>query len=127
MEEIQTYKLNKVVHRATQSSISLSMFVHTCNNNLMCVSLRMCIYVPVCVFVLCSMWPRHRMLQCHVLRSSERQSVCAVMVDQLRDTGEDAAALIQREAQTLHALRLSHNDVHTTLTGLKSDGVFAGS
>lgn len=89
----------------------------------------MCIYVLVCLLVLCacSVWPGHRMLQGHVLCSSERQSVCAVMVDQLRDTGEDAAALIQREAQTLHALGLSHNDVHTTLTGLQSNGVFAGS
>lgn len=57
------------------------------------------------------------MLQGHVLCSSERQSVCAVVVDQLRNTGEDTAALIQGEAQALHTLGLGHNDVHTTLTG----------
>lgn len=82
-----------------------------------------------CLFILCacSVWPGHRVLQGHVLCSSERQSVSAVMVDQLRDTGEDAAALVQCEAQTFNALRLGHNDVHTTLTGLQSDGVLAGS
>lgn len=92
-------------------------------------SLRMCIYVPVCLFVLyaCSVRPGHRMLQGHVLCSSERQSVCAVVVDQLRDTGEDAATLIQGETQAFNALSLGHNDVHTTLTGLQSDGVLAGS
>lgn len=57
------------------------------------------------------------MLQGHVLCSSERQSVCAVVMDQLRDTGEDTATLIQGEAQALDALSLGHNDVHTTLTG----------
>lgn len=67
------------------------------------------------------------MLQGHMRCSSEGQSVRAVVVDQLRDAGEDTAALIQREAQTLNALRLGHNDVHTTLTGLQSDGVLAGS
>lgn len=74
-----------------------------------------------------SVWSGHRMLQGHVLGSGERQSVCAVVVDQLRDIGEDATTLIQRVAQALDALGLSHNDVHTTLTGLQSDGVFAGS
>lgn len=85
-------------------------------------------HVPVRLFVLyaCSVWPGHRMLQGHVLGSSERQSVCTVVVDQLRDTGEDTATLIQGEAQALNALRLGHNDVHTTLTGLQSDGVLAG-
>lgn len=39
------------------------------------------------------------------------------MVDQLRNTGEDAATLIQGEAQTLNALSLSHDDVHAALTG----------
>lgn len=57
------------------------------------------------------------MLQGHVLGSSERQSVCAVMVDQLRDVGEDTTALIQCVAQALAALSLGHDDVHTTLTG----------
>lgn len=57
------------------------------------------------------------MLQGHVLRSSERQSVRAVVMDQFRNTGEDAATLIQGEAQALHALSLGHDDVHTTLTG----------
>lgn len=65
----------------------------------------------------CSVWPGHRMLQGHVLCSSERQSVCAVVMDQFRNTGEDAATLIQGEAQALNALSLGHNDVHTTLTG----------
>lgn len=82
-------------------------------------SLCMCVYVPVCLFVLyaCSVWPGHRMLQGHVLCSSERQSVCAVVVDQLRDTGEDTATLIQGEAQALNTLSLGHNDVHAALTG----------
>ncbi len=57
------------------------------------------------------------MLQGHVLSSSERQSVCAVVVDQLRDTGEDTATLIQSEAQALNTLSLGHNDVHAALTG----------
>lgn len=57
------------------------------------------------------------MLQGHVLGSSERQPVYAVVVDQLRDAGEDAATLIQGEAQALNALSLGHNDVHTALTG----------
>ena len=57
------------------------------------------------------------MLQGHELSSSERQSVCAVVVDQLRDIGEDTATLIQCVAQALAALSLGHNDVHTTLTG----------
>lgn len=57
------------------------------------------------------------MLQGHVLCSSERQSVCAVVVDQLGDAGEDAATLVQGEAQTLNALSLGHDDVHTALTG----------
>lgn len=57
------------------------------------------------------------MLQGHVLRSSERQPVCAVVMDQFWNTGEDAATLIQGEAQALNALSLGHNDVHTTLTG----------
>lgn len=61
--------------------------------------------------------PVHRMLQGHVLCSSERQPVCAIVVDQLRNTGEDAATLIQGEAQTLNALSLGHDDVHTALTG----------
>lgn len=61
--------------------------------------------------------PVHRMLQGHVLRSGERQSVCAVMVDQLGNTREDAATLVQGEAQTLNALSLGHDDVHTALTG----------
>lgn len=61
--------------------------------------------------------PVHRMLQGHVLCSSERQPVCAVVVDQLGDTGEDAATLIQGEAQTLYALSLGHDDVHAALTG----------
>ena len=52
-----------------------------------------------------------------MLCSSERQPVCAVVVDQFRDTGEDAATLVQCEAQTLNTLRLGHNDVHTALTG----------
>lgn len=73
------------------------------------------------------MWPGYRMLKGHVLGSSERQSVRTVVVDQLRDTGEDTATLIQGEAQALNALSLGHNDVHTTLTGLQSDGVLAGS
>ena len=64
-----------------------------------------------------SVRPGHRMQQGHVLGSSERQSVCAVVVDQLRDAGEDAATLIQCVAQALAALSLGHNDVHTTLTG----------
>ena len=59
------------------------------------------------------------MLQGHVLCSSERQPVCAIVVDQLRNTGEDTATLIQGEAQTLNALRLGHNDVYTALTGPK--------
>lgn len=87
-------------------------------------------HVHLCpsVFVLyaCSVWLRHRMLQGHVLCSSERQSVCAVVVHQLRDTGKDAATLVQGEAQALHALGLGHNDVHTALTGLQSNGVLAG-
>lgn len=57
------------------------------------------------------------MLQGHVLCSGERQPVCAVVVDQLGNTGEDAATLIQGEAQTLNALSLGHDDVHTALTG----------
>lgn len=62
-----------------------------------------------------------------MLCSSERQSVRVVVVDQLRDTGEDTATLIQCVAQALTALGLGHNDVHTTLAGLQSDGVLAGS
>lgn len=79
----------------------------------------MCIHIPVCLLFLdaCSVWPGYGMLQGHVLYSSERQSVCAVAVDQLRDAREDTAALIQCEAQTLGTLRLGHDDVHTTLTG----------
>lgn len=119
------------------------MCVYACINMLLCVHLCIhdvqyaharvcvcvCVHVPVCLFVLHarSVRPGHRMLQGHVRRSSERQSVCAVVVDQLRDAGEDAATLIQREAQTLNALRLGHDDVHTTLAGLQSDGVLAGS
>lgn len=63
------------------------------------------------------MWPGHRMLQGHVLCSSKRQSVCAVVVDELRDTGEHTATLIQCVAHALTALSLGHNYVHTTLTG----------
>lgn len=82
-----------------------------------------------CLSVLytCSVRPGHSLLQGHVLSSSERQSVCAVVVDQLRDTGEDTATLIQSIAQALTALSLGNNDVHTTLTGLQSNGVLAGS
>lgn len=65
------------------------------------------------------MWPGYRMLQGHVLCSSERQSVCAVVVDQLRDTREDTANLVQGEAQALPTLCLGHDDVHTALTGPK--------
>lgn len=61
--------------------------------------------------------PVHRMLQGHVLCSSERQPVCAIVVNQLGNTGKDAATLIQGEAQTLNALSLGHDDVHTALTG----------
>lgn len=57
------------------------------------------------------------MLQGHVLCSSERQPVCAVVVDQLGNAREDAATLIQGEAQALNALSLGHDDVHTALTG----------
>lgn len=58
------------------------------------------------------------MLQGHVLCSSERQSVRAIVMDQLGDTGEHTATLIQGEAQAFHALSLGYDDVHTTLTGL---------
>lgn len=78
-------------------------------------------------FYACSVLPGHRMLQGHVLCSSERQSVRAVVVDQLGDTGEDTATLIQGEAQALNALSLGHNDVHAALTSLQSNGVLAGS
>lgn len=74
-----------------------------------------------------SVCPGNRMLQRHVLCSCERQSVCAVVADQLRDAGEDTAALIQRIAQALTALSLGHDDVHTALACLQSNGVFAGS
>lgn len=58
------------------------------------------------------------MLQGHVLRSSERQPVCAVVMDQLRDAGEHTAALIQgKDQQALCALSLGHDDVHAVLTG----------
>lgn len=67
------------------------------------------------------------MLQGHVLCSSEWQSVRAIVMDQLGDTGEHTATLIQSEAQALHTLSLGYNDVHTTLTGLQSNGVLAGS
>lgn len=62
------------------------------------------------------MWPGHSVLQGHVLRSSERQSVRAVVVDQLRDAGEDTATLIQRVAQALTALSVGDDDVHAALT-----------
>lgn len=62
------------------------------------------------------------MLQGHVLRSSERQSVRVVVVDQLGDTGEDTATLIQCVAQALTALSLGHNDVHTILAGPNGGG-----
>lgn len=94
-------------------------------------SLLVCEHVCLCpsvsFFMYLSVWPGHRMLQGHVLCSSERQSVCVVVVDQLRDIGEDTAALIQCVAQALTALSLGHNDVHTALTGLQSNRVFAGS
>lgn len=67
------------------------------------------------------------MLQGHVLCSSKRQSVCAVVVNQLGYTWEHAATLIQGEAQAFNTLSLGYDDVHTTLTGLQSDGVLAGS
>lgn len=93
-----------------------------------CACVRVCVFVSECVFLcVSSVWPGHRMLQGHVLCSSERQSVCAVVVDQLRDTGENAAALIQRVAQALTALSLGHNDVHAALAGFQSNRVFAGS
>lgn len=57
------------------------------------------------------------MLQGHVLCSSKRQPVCAVVVDQLRDTGEHTAALIQCVAHALNAFSLGHNYVHTALAG----------
>lgn len=83
-----------------------------------CACVRVCVFVSECVFLcVSSVWPGHRMLQGHVLCSSERQSVCAVVVDQLRDIGENAAALIQRVAQALTALSLGHNDVHAALAG----------
>lgn len=66
---------------------------------------------------MCSVRPGHGVLQGHVLGSREGQPVRAVVVDQLGDAGEDTATLIQRVAQTLTALSLGHNDVHTTLTG----------
>lgn len=86
----------------------------------------MCLYVSLplsghvyflFIFYACSVWSGHRMLQGHVLCSSERQPVCAVVVDQLRDIGEHTATLIQGVAQALTALSLGHNYVHTTLTG----------
>lgn len=85
-------------------------------------SLLVCEHVCLCPSVplrASSVWPGHRMLQGHVLCSSERQSVRAVVVDQLRDIGENTAALIQRVAQALAALSLGHNDVHAALTGPK--------
>ena len=57
------------------------------------------------------------MLQGHVLSSSERQSVCTVVADELRDAREDTAALIQCVAHALTTLRLGHDDMHTTLAG----------
>lgn len=68
------------------------------------------------------MQPGDRMLQSHVLGSSERQSVCTVVVDQFRDTGEDAAVLVQGVAQAFAALGLGHDDVHTALTGPDGTG-----
>lgn len=62
------------------------------------------------------------MLQSHVFCSGERQSVRAVVVNQLGDTGEDTATLIQCVAQALTALSLGHNDVHTTLAGPNGAG-----
>lgn len=67
------------------------------------------------------------MLQRHVFGSGEGKSVSAVVMDELRDAAEDAAALVQRVDQALTALSLGHDDVHTALTGLESDGVLAGS
>lgn len=95
----------------------------------MCVSVRFCAYMchmrgPL-VFVSVRLW--HGVLQGHVLGPGERQPVCAVVVHQLGDAGEDAAALVQRVAQALAALGLSNDDVDTALTGLQSDGVLAGS
>lgn len=74
------------------------------------------------VFYACSVWPVDRMLEGHVFCSSERQPVCAVVLDQFRDIGEDAATLIQCVAQALTALSLSHNYVHTALTGPNGTG-----
>lgn len=59
----------------------------------------------------------HWMLQGHMLCSCERQSVCAVVADQLRDAGEDTAALVQCVAQAFATFSLGYNDVDTTLTG----------
>lgn len=77
----------------------------------------MCLYIRVLALHTYSMWPGHWMLQSHVLCSSERQSVCTVVADQLRDAREDTAALIQCIPNTLTALSLGHDDMHATLTG----------
>lgn len=73
----------------------------------------------MCVLPLlvCSVQPGHRMLQGHVLRSGERQPVCAVVMDQLWDAGEHTAALVQGEDKALRTLGLGHDDVHAVLTG----------
>lgn len=71
--------------------------------------------------------PGYWMLQGHMLCSCERQSVGAVVIDQLRDAGKHTTALIQRVSQALAALSLGHYDVDTTLTCLQSDGVFASA
>lgn len=61
--------------------------------------------------------PGDRVVQGHVLGACERQSVCAVVVHHFRDAGEHTAALVQRVAQALAALSLSHDDMHTALAG----------
>lgn len=73
------------------------------------------------------MRPGDRVVQGHVLCARERQSVCAVVVHHFRDAGKHTAALVQRVAQALAALSLSHDDMHTALAGLESDGIFAGA
>lgn len=107
-------RVNKLMCVCVYVCVSVCICALMCNTPLCaCVFMSQC----VCSFSSCSAWPGQRMLQGHVLCSGERQPVCAVVVDQLGDTGEHAATLIQGEAQTLCTLSLGHNDVHAVLTG----------
>lgn len=67
---------------------------------------------------------RHGVLQGHVLGPIKRQLLGAIVVNNLRNAGKHAAALVQRVAVLFG---LSHDDVHTTLAGLESNRILASA